>query len=115
MIRIAQNHFPPASRTKCSAADTQAARPFEKHPSTHYPFVMTSHLTDRAALARNRHRALRDPALFLHETAAHDIQDRLTLVNRTFKDVAVVTGFPQFWQTQLPDAVYTEDTDHLDL
>lgn len=76
---------------------------------------MTSHLTDRAALGRNRHRALRDPALFLHEAAAHDIQDRLTLVNRSFKNIAVVTGFPEFWRKQLPDAVCTEDTDHLDL
>src|SRR6056297_1747386 len=115
MIRIAQNHFPPASRTKCSAADKQAARPFEKHPSTHYPFVMTSYLTDRAALARNRHRALRDPALFLHAAAVHDIQDRLALINRTFTDTRIVTGLPDFWAEQFPDATCIDDVDHLDL
>ena len=76
---------------------------------------MTSHLTDREALARNRHRALRDPELFLQNAAADDVQDRLTLVNRTFKSIAVVTGFPDFWKTQFPDVVCTEDADHLDL
>lgn len=76
---------------------------------------MTSHLTDHAALARNRRRALRGPEFFLQEAAADDIQDRLTLVNRTFKTIAVVTGFPAFWKKQFPDATCIEDLDHLDL
>ena len=76
---------------------------------------MTSHLTDRAALARNRHRALRDPALFLHAAAAHDIQDRLALINRTFTDTRIVTGLPDFWAEQFPDATCIDDVDHLDL
>lgn len=72
-------------------------------------------LTDRAALTRNRARALRDPALFLHETAAEEFQDRLSVVNRTFTAPAVVTGFPQFWAQIFPDAKIVADTDLLDL
>ncbi|MCA3505179.1 MAG: SAM-dependent methyltransferase, partial [Rhodobacter sp.] len=34
-------------------------------------------LTDRAALARYRDRAARDPALFLQQDAAGEIQERL--------------------------------------
>jgi SAM-dependent methyltransferase len=75
---------------------------------------MTSHLTDRTALGRNRHRARRDPALFLHEAAAADIQDRLTLVNRSFTDVGIVTGLPDFWGKRFPHARCADDTDHLE-
>ncbi|WP_375174088.1 methyltransferase domain-containing protein [Pseudooceanicola sp.] len=53
-------------------------------------------LTDRTALARNRARA-RDAALFLHDMAIEDIQDRLAMVNRTFTAPAVVTGHPGKW------------------
>ncbi|MBA84096.1 methyltransferase domain-containing protein [Thalassobius sp. S69A] len=72
-------------------------------------------LTDPAALARNRARALRDPALFLHETAWEEFQDRLSLVNRTFKFPAIVTGFPDFWTNTLPNAKIVADTDVLEL
>ena len=72
-------------------------------------------LTDRAALTRNRARALRNPALFLHETAAEEFQDRLSLVNRTFTKPAIVTGFPDFWASVFPQAKIVADTDVLDL
>ncbi|MGR3542476.1 MAG: methyltransferase domain-containing protein [Hasllibacter sp.] len=69
-------------------------------------------LTDRAALARNRARA--DPgALFLHREARAEIEDRIALVNRTFTDPAVVTGFPDEWA--LPGARVVPDDDTLDL
>lgn len=56
-------------------------------------------LTDRAALIRNRARAARSgPVLFLHEAVRDDIEDRLSLVNRTFTAPAVVTGWPLVWQ-----------------
>ncbi len=58
---------------------------------------MAQTLTDRTALARRRARA-RPEALFLHELARDELQDRLSLVNRTFTDAAVVTPFPQLWQ-----------------
>ena len=54
-------------------------------------------LTDRAALSRQRRRALRAPALFLHEEAAAEVQQRLAEVNRVFTTPAVVTGFAEFW------------------
>ncbi|WP_417726909.1 methyltransferase domain-containing protein [Roseovarius sp.] len=72
-------------------------------------------LTDRTALIRNRQRAQRTPALFLHEIAADEVKDRLSLVNKTFTAPAVVTGFPQFWQTQLPEALIVPDDEVLTL
>lgn len=53
-------------------------------------------LTDRTALARNRARA-KDKALFLHDMAIEDIQDRLAMVNRSFTSQAIVTGHPAKW------------------
>lgn len=76
---------------------------------------MTRPLTDRAALARNRRRALRDPVLFLHESAADEVKDRLELVKKTFTDVAVVSGFPAFWQNAFPEAKVVLDCDTLKL
>lgn len=72
-------------------------------------------LTDRAALNRNRQRALRAPALFLHEIAADEVEDRLSLVNKSFTAPAVVTGFPQFWQSRLPEARIVADDEVLTL
>ena len=71
-------------------------------------------LTDRAALARNRARAQPD-ALFLQEQAADEIHERLIEVNRTFKSVAVVTGFPDFWRERYPDATIVADDETLAL
>ncbi len=68
-------------------------------------------LTDRAALLRQRARALAGrPALFLHQAAADELQERLAEVNRSFTSPAVVTGFPAFWADALPGArVVTDD------
>jgi len=74
-------------------------------------------LTDRTALIRNRRRArqMTDAALFLHQEAASEIKERLTLVNRTFTSIAIVTGWPEFWGAEFPDAHVIQDTDTLDL
>lgn len=73
-------------------------------------------MTDRAALEANRARALRSgPALFLHEDAAAEIEERLNEVNRRFTNPAVVTGFAQPWAEILPQARIVADTDVLDL
>lgn len=74
-------------------------------------------LTDRPALARNRLRAGRmaAPATFLHEAAIDDVQERLELVNRTFTDTVVVSGFPDLWQRAFPAARMVADSDTLDL
>ncbi len=74
-------------------------------------------LTDRPALLRQRARALRrtDPALFLHEEARAEIEERLVSVNRTFTNVAVVTGFPALWREWMPQAKVVPDDEVLDL
>jgi len=69
-------------------------------------------LTDRTALTRNRARS-RAEAMFLHEAARDEIQERLELVNRTFTAPAVVTGFPTVWNW--PGAKVVADDDVLDL
>jgi len=71
-------------------------------------------IIDRAALLRNRNRAEPD-ALFLQEQAASEIQERLIEVNRTFKSVAIVTGFPDLWQARFPDATVVSDDETLQL
>jgi len=71
-------------------------------------------ITDRAALMRNRNRAL-PSALFLQEQAADEIHERLIEVNRTFTSIAIVTGFPDFWAARYPDATIISDEETLAL
>lgn len=71
-------------------------------------------LTDSAALAAHRARSDSDD-LFLHVTAAGDLDDRLTDVNRTFTERAIVTGHPAFWGKVIPNAHCVADTDVLAL
>ncbi|TFL19246.1 methyltransferase domain-containing protein [Jannaschia formosa] len=71
-------------------------------------------LTDRAALAAHRARADRS-ALFLHEEAADEVQERLKDVNRRFTAPAVVTGHPDFWRDVVPGARVVPDAPVLDL
>lgn len=71
-------------------------------------------LTDRAALLRNRARA-RDDALFLHDWVADEVKERLTEVKKTFTSLAVVTGFPAYWQKIFPEATVVLDDETLDL
>ena len=72
-------------------------------------------LTDRAQLARQRTRAARDPAWFLHEEALAEVQERLTLVNRTFTAPAIVTAVPSVWAGAFPGARLVADGEVLDL
>jgi len=76
---------------------------------------MLTPITDRTALTRNRHRALAAPVTFLHEAARDEIEDRLSMVNKTFRDTAIVTGFPTLWQGLGPDTHIIEDDETLDL
>ncbi|GAB4381847.1 methyltransferase domain-containing protein [Albidovulum sp.] len=78
--------------------------------------ITTSSIADRGALTRNRDRARRQgAALFLHDEAAGEIQERLSEVNRTFTSIAVVSGFPEFWQARFPAARVVPDAEILDL
>lgn len=73
-------------------------------------------LTDRAALVRNRSRALKQgPELFLHQECAAEIEERLAEVNKRFTSAAVITGFPGPWAEILPDARIVEDAEMLAL
>jgi hypothetical protein len=71
-------------------------------------------LFDRTALHRNRARADAD-ALFLHDTLAAELHERLNEVNRTFTSVAIVTGFPDLWAQAFPNATIVADDDVLAL
>ncbi|WP_111536020.1 methyltransferase domain-containing protein [Palleronia aestuarii] len=71
-------------------------------------------LTDRSALRHHRARA-RGEALFLHEIAADQLEERLNEVNRSFTAPAIVTGQPDFWAARHPSARIVEDKDVLDL
>ncbi len=73
-------------------------------------------LFDRNAVLAHRARTPRDGcAMFLHEIAALEVQERLIDVNRTFKSVAIVTGHPAFWSTKFPEAVCVSDSETLEL
>lgn len=72
-------------------------------------------LTDTEALARHRARAARNPALFLHEDAAEELQERLLEVNRAFTKPALVTNFPAPFAGVLPGAKVVPDAEVLDL
>ena len=80
-------------------------------------FSAMTNLTDRAALIRNRRRALRskEPAFFLHEAARDEVKDRLELVNKTFTEMAVISGFTDFWQAAFPEAISIADDETLPL
>ncbi len=71
-------------------------------------------LTDRAALTRNRARA-RPDALFLHDVAIAEAQERLIEVNRTFTRATVVTGQPGPWARAFPEARLVPDGEVLPL
>ena len=71
-------------------------------------------LFDRPAVLRNRRRAVSD-ALFLHQIADDSLKERLKEVNRSFRSIAVVTGFPQFWGSHWPSADVVPDDEVLAL
>lgn len=73
-------------------------------------------VTDRSALLRNRRRAVAGtPVTFLHEAARREVEDRLSMVNKTFQDVAIVTGFPDLWAGLHPRAQTVTDDETLPL
>ena len=74
-------------------------------------------LTDTKALDLHRRRAIRGPApaLFLHEAALSEVRQRLADINRRFRHMAIVTGFPGFWAGGFPDARTIPDSETLDL
>ncbi|MFK7745043.1 MAG: methyltransferase domain-containing protein [Roseobacter sp.] len=76
--------------------------------NTHTP------LTDNHALRQHRARAATH-SLFLQESAADEVQDRLGMVNRAFNSIAIVTPFADLWRTRLPEAAIIAEGDTLDI
>ncbi|WP_166417717.1 methyltransferase domain-containing protein [Cochlodiniinecator piscidefendens] len=72
-------------------------------------------LFDRAAVLQKRSRVKNRADLFLQDDTADEIQERLTEVNRTFTDVAIVTPFPEIWADRFPYATIIADDDLLAL
>lgn len=70
-------------------------------------------LTDRAALSRARKRA-GPGGLFLHEIAADQVEERLQMVKRSFTNILIVTGQPDFWTRRFPEARVIPDAPVLD-
>ncbi|WP_170770972.1 methyltransferase domain-containing protein [Ruegeria lacuscaerulensis] len=71
-------------------------------------------LFDREALTLHRART-RDEALFLHRAAVDEVQDRLSMVNKTFTAPAVVTPFAHIWRDVFPEAQIVADDEVLAL
>ena len=80
-----------------------------KLPASNAPLLF-----DRTALALHRARARAD-ALFLHHAAVDEVQDRLSMVNKTFTAPAIISPFPQVWDDLLPDAQIVADDEVLTL
>lgn len=74
----------------------------------------STQLTDSHALQLRRARATAD-GMFLQESAANEIEDRLSVVNRAFTQPAIVTPFRDIWVKRMPHARIVEDHDTLDL
>ena len=72
-------------------------------------------VTNALALSRNRTRARRGPALFLHEELRLEVQERLHEVNKSFANPAIISGFPEIWRTDFPKAKLVSEADHLGL
>lgn len=71
-------------------------------------------LTDSKSLRMRRSRAVNE-GLFLHDLALDEMQDRMSMVNRTFNSIAIVSGFPHHWNKTLPGAICVADEDVIEL
>ena len=69
-------------------------------------------LTDLKALHLHRARANAD-GMFLHQTAADEVEDRLQLVKKPFSKMGLITGFADFWESRLPNMTTLPDDDTL--
>jgi SAM-dependent methyltransferase len=74
---------------------------------------MSRSLTDRPALMRNRRRAGDMADLFLHHAAIDEVEDRLSMVNKSFNAPLIISGFPRLWQSRFDDAVHIGDEETL--
>jgi SAM-dependent methyltransferase len=82
-----------------------------------YLLVMSvpNELIDRFAVLRNRARFDVDRGRFLHDEAIVEAKDRLAMVNKSFTNVALITGHPDLWYSAFPQAKLINDTETLNL
>lgn len=73
----------------------------------------TPKLTDRPALRLHRARALKQPALFLHEEAAIEVQERLDEIKKSFTSPLLVGHLTAPLGNIFPDAAVIEDQSEL--
>ena len=71
-------------------------------------------LFDTKVKSTKRVRALKK-GMFLQDLVRDEILERVAGVNREFKSIAVVTGFPQVWKQALPVATMVPDDEILRL
>lgn len=71
-------------------------------------------LTDSKSLHLHRSRA-ETSGLFLHDLAAVELQDRMSMVNRSFTSVGIVSGFPEHWSKAVSNVTSVRDNETLDL
>ncbi len=72
-------------------------------------------LTDRKALDLHRARALAAPELFLHEEAAHEVEERLAEVNKAFSAPVLIGHATTPFLSRFPQAAHVADNPTLDL
>ena len=72
-------------------------------------------ITDTQALARNRSRASRRPAFFLHDTLRREVQQRLGEINKLFSSPAIISAFPEIWKSDFPTAHLVMENEDLAL
>ena len=80
---------------------------------THEPMAHPQ-IFDHDALRLRRARRKPD-ALFLHDLARDEIEDRLSMVKRVFTNPAIIAPFAEPYEDLLPGAKIIADTDVLDL
>lgn len=77
--------------------------------------MTAARLTDRTALLRQRARASQRPALFLHDEAAFEIEERLNEVNKAFNAPALIGHITPPIARLFPDAAFSSDDEQLAL
>ncbi|WP_338549581.1 methyltransferase domain-containing protein [Roseovarius phycicola] len=72
-------------------------------------------MTDQNALERNRRRASKNMATFLHETAADELKDRLEFVKKAFTKSAIVSACPAVWRKVFDQGLHVLASETLNL
>lgn len=111
----ARDARPQGRGRKCIPQGIKNTRAFALAPRAFYITDMTQPPTLFDRLAPHAPRRGRSDALFLHKAARDELYDRLSMVNREFKDIAIVTDHGEIWRDLLSTAIVISPTEHLKL